>query len=121
MDEELRITLAVKAHIRHRLTDYDNILSSKTGKDPDDKQKARQIVHHEIEAIAVIWRKEIDNNRVGSSKASKPSATASTDTGSAGTLWANRLRCRRSARPLSESKAAESPNLASKSATVGLQ
>lgn len=121
MEEELRITLAVKAHIRHTHTKYDSILSEKRTRDPDDRQRARNLVHHEVETIAAVWRKEIDNDKVTSSKASKPSATGSIDTGSAGNVWANRLRRRGSAKSPSESKMAESPNPAKKSVTVGLQ
>ncbi len=46
--------MAVNAHIRHRLTEYDSILAA--NKEQDAKPAARQMVYDHVQAIADSWR-----------------------------------------------------------------
>lgn len=81
-----KVQLAVKAHIRHRLTSYDSILAANEGQ--HDKRAARDMVYFQVEAIADSWRATSSQPQI--SHISRPQTTASN--GSAATLRANRQR-----------------------------
>ena len=65
LGDELRFQLAVNAHIRHKLTPYESILSqvSKNRNPSEAKRAARNAVHDQIQEIADSWRgtMHIDN------------------------------------------------------------
>ncbi len=77
LEDKLKVHLAVNAHIRHRLTQYDSILA--TNKEQDAKPAAREMVYNQVQAIADSWR------------ASRPSRTLRSS-GSATILEDNRQR-----------------------------
>ena len=54
LEDKLKVQLAVNAHIRHRLTEYDSILAA--NKEQDAKAAARQMVYDHVQAIADSWR-----------------------------------------------------------------
>lgn len=54
LEDKLKVQLAVNAHIRHRLTQYDSILAA--NKEPDAKLTAREMVYGQVQAIADTWR-----------------------------------------------------------------
>ena len=54
LENKLKVQLAVNAHIRHRLTQYDSILASNKGQDA--KLAARDMVYDQVKAIAESWR-----------------------------------------------------------------
>ena len=54
LEDKLKVQLAVNAHIRHRLTQYDSILAANKG--PDAKLTAREMVYGQVQAIADTWR-----------------------------------------------------------------
>ena len=81
-----KVQLAVKAHIRHRLTPYDSILAANEGQ--HDKRAARDMVYSQVEAIANSWRATSSQPQI--SWISRPQTTASN--GSAAMLKANRQR-----------------------------
>lgn len=83
LEAKLKMQLAVHAHIRHRLTQYDSILAANKGQDA--KLAAREIVHGQVQAIADSWR-------TTSSQAGKSKSRTSEPRGSAATLEANRQR-----------------------------
>ena len=76
LEDRLKVQLAVNAHIRHRLTQYDSILAASKGRNA--KLAARETVYGQVQAIADTWR---DPN---------PRTPAPKD--SAATLEANRQR-----------------------------
>ena len=64
LDEEKRIELAVNAHIRHRLTDYEFHLKArrKIGNgSPNPRMEARQRVRGQVTKIAESWRADAHN------------------------------------------------------------
>ena len=79
----LKVQLAVSAHIRHCLTQYDSILASIKGHDA--KLTAREIVYDQVQAIVDSWRRCVPEGRD-----SKPRTLVSGD--SAAMLEANRQR-----------------------------
>ena len=83
LEDRLKVQLAVNAHIRHRLTQYDSILASDKGHDA--KLTAREIVYDQVQAIAESWRGSMSRARD-----SKPRTLVSGD--AAATLEANRQR-----------------------------
>jgi len=92
-DEKLRVTLAVNAHIRHKLTTYDSILGDSLGSGPREyaKRAARDQVHDQVEAIADSWR---EDSKGGPKDNSRKSGTRlfSAAKNSAATLEDNRSR-----------------------------
>ena len=84
--DRLKVQLAVKAHIRHRLTPYDSILAA--NEEQYDKRAARDMVYSQVEAIADSWRATSSQPQI--SQISRPQTTASN--GSAARLKANRQR-----------------------------
>ena len=54
LEDGSKVQLAVNAHIRHRLTQYDSILAANKGQDV--KFAAREMVHGQVQAIADSWR-----------------------------------------------------------------
>ena len=82
LEDRLKVQLAVNAHIRHCMTQYDSILANNKGHDA--KLTAREIVYDQVQAIADSWRRCVSKGRH-----SKP-ALVSGD--SAATLEANRQR-----------------------------
>ena len=54
LEDRLKIQLAVNAHIRHRLTQYDSLLAANRGQDA--KLAAREMVYRQVQAIADSWR-----------------------------------------------------------------
>jgi len=58
LDEELKIELAVNAHIRHRFTNYDSLYSQlkTTNIAGDLKKQARTKVYDQVNQIAYSWR-----------------------------------------------------------------
>ena len=83
LEDESKVQLAVNAHIRHRLTQYDSILAANKGQDV--KLAAREMVHGQVQAIADSWR------ATGSQARFKKSWTF-VPKDSAATLEANRQR-----------------------------
>lgn len=83
LEAKLKVQLAVNAHIRHCLTQYDSILAASKGQDA--KLAAREIVHGQVQAIADSWR-------TTSSQAGNSKSRTSEPRGSAATLEANRQR-----------------------------
>ena len=83
LEDRLKVQLAVNAHIRHRLTQYDSILASNKGHDA--KLTARETVYDQVQAIAESWRGSVSGGRD-----SNPRTLVSGD--SAATLQANRQR-----------------------------
>ena len=53
LEDRLKIQLAVNAHIRHRLTQYDSLLAANKGQDA--KLAARDMVYRQVQAIADSW------------------------------------------------------------------
>ena len=86
IEDRRKVQLAVKAHIRHRLTPYDSILAANEGQ--HDKRAARDMVYSQVEAIADSWRATSSQPQI--SQISPPQTTASN--GSAALLKANRQR-----------------------------
>ena len=60
LDEKLRISLAVNAHIRHKLTPYDSLLATTSDNNlrEDARRVARDQVHNQVHAIADSWREK---------------------------------------------------------------
>ena len=83
LEDRVKVQLAVNAHIRHRLTQYDSILARNKGHDA--KLTAREIVYEQVQAIAELWRGCVSRERD-----SKPRRLVSGD--SAATLKVNRQR-----------------------------
>ena len=83
LEDGLKVQLAVNAHIRHCLTQYDSILASNKGHDA--KLTAREIAYDQVQAIAESWRGCVSRGRD-----SNPRTLVSGDT--AATLEANRQR-----------------------------
>ena len=83
LEDRFKIQLAVNAHIRHRLTQYDSIL--KDNKDKEAKFMARDIVRAQVQAIANSWR-----GTASQKSSSQPRSLASIK--SAATLIKNRQR-----------------------------
>ena len=83
LEDRIKVELAVNAHIRHRLTQYDSILAA--SKWQDAKLVAREMVHGQVQAIADSWR-------ATSSQAWNTKARTSVFKDSAETLEANRQR-----------------------------
>ncbi|KAF6231807.1 hypothetical protein HO173_010109 [Letharia columbiana] len=83
LEDQLKVHLAVNAHIRHRLTQYDSILAANRGQDA--KLAAREMVYGEVRAIADSWRATSSQTWNSNSRTSVPR-------GSAATLEANRQR-----------------------------
>lgn len=83
LEDKLKVQLAVNAHIRHRLTQYDSILAA--NKEQNAKLAAREMVYNQIQAIADSWR--ATSSQTGNSK-----PPTSVPKGSASTLEANRQR-----------------------------
>lgn len=54
LEDNIKVQLAVNAHIRHRLTQYDAILAANKGQDA--KLAAREVVNGQVQAIADSWR-----------------------------------------------------------------
>ena len=54
LEDNIKVQLAVNAHIRHRLTQYDAILAANKGQDA--KLVVREIVNGQVQAIADSWR-----------------------------------------------------------------
>lgn len=69
LEDKLKVQLAVNAHIRHRLTQYDSLLAANKGQDV--KLTARGMVYGQVQAIAEIWRGS--NSRTSAPK--NPAAT----------------------------------------------
>lgn len=85
IEDELKVRLAVNAHIRHGLTQYDSILAANKGQ--DFKLAAREMVHDQVQAIADSWRAR-------SSQARSLHCRTSSPKDSAAILKANRRRRR---------------------------
>ena len=103
IEDRRKVQLAVKAHIRHRLTPYDAILAATKGQ--NDKLAARNMVYSQVKAIADSWR--ATNSQPQISQISRPKMTA--PNGSAATLEVNRLRrVRRSKKQLASPDEAQS-------------
>ncbi len=83
LENKLKVQLAVNAHIRHRLTQYDSILAANKGQDA--KLAAREIVYGQVIEIADSWR-------ATSFQVSNPKLRTSAPKSSAATLEANRQR-----------------------------
>ena len=83
LEDRVKVRLAVNAHIRHCLTQYDSILANNKGYDA--KITAREIVYDQVQAIAESWR-----GCMSKGKDSKPRTPVSAD--SAATLEVNRQR-----------------------------
>ena len=83
LEDKLKVQLAVNAHIRHRLTQYDSILAVNKGQDA--KLAAREKVHDQVQAIADSWR-------ATSSQALGAKSRMPVPKDSAATLKANRQR-----------------------------
>ena len=86
IEDQRKVRLAVKAHIRHCLTPYDSILAANKGQ--YDKRAARDIVYSQVQAIADSWRATSSQPQI--LQISRPQTTASN--GSAATLKTNRRR-----------------------------
>ena len=86
LEERLKVQLAVHAHIRHRLTQYDSILAAKKGQDV--KLAAREMVYGQVQAIADSWRATGSQGWNSKSRTSEPRDSAAI-------LEANRQRRRR--------------------------
>ena len=86
IEDQRKVRLAVKAHIRHCLTPYDSILAANKGQ--YDKRAARDMVYFQVEAIADSWR--ATSSQPQNLQISQPQTTASN--GSAATLKTNRRR-----------------------------
>ena len=54
LEDRIKVHLAVYAHIRHRLTQYDSILAANKGQDA--RLAAREMVYGQVQAIADSWR-----------------------------------------------------------------
>ncbi len=83
LEDKLKVQLAVNAHIRHRLTQYDSILAANKGQDA--KFAAREMVYSQVLKIADSWR-------ATGFQASNSKSRTSGPKGSAATLKANRQR-----------------------------
>lgn len=83
LEDRSKVQLAVNAHIRHRLTQYDSILAANKGQDV--KLAAREVVHGQVQVIANSWRAAGSQPR-----SKKPWTFVPKD--SAATLEANRQR-----------------------------
>ena len=83
LEDKLKVQLAVNAHIRHRLTQYESLLA--VNKRPDAKLAAREIVYGQVHAIADSWRATSSRARNSESKTPVPRKSATT-------LAANRQR-----------------------------
>lgn len=68
IEDESKVQLAVNAHIRHRLTQYDSILAANKGQ--DFKLAAREMVHDQVQAIADSWRATSSQARIVKSETS---------------------------------------------------
>ena len=58
LDEVVKANLAVNAHIRHNMTDYDSLYSTLKAADPaqDVRTQARNAVYDQVKRIADLWR-----------------------------------------------------------------
>ena len=83
LEDRLKIQLAVNAHIRHRLTQYDSLLAANKGQDA--KFAAREMVYRQVQEIADSWR-------ATSSHAQNPKTRTLRSKYSAATLEKNRQR-----------------------------
>ena len=83
IEDGKKVRLAVNAHIRHRLTQYDSILAANKGQDV--KLAAREMVYDQVQAIADSWRATSSQARNVISRTSLPKDSAAT-------LEANRRR-----------------------------
>ena len=97
LDQKLRVTLAVNAHVRHALTPYELILADASNtrlSREEAKQVARDQVHDQVHAIADSWRSKRGEDAKGKPK--KRSANRSPPRpeikSSAATLANNRSR-----------------------------
>lgn len=103
IEDQLKVQLAVNAHIRHRLTPYDSILAANRGQ--YDKLAARDMVYSQVEEIADSWRATSFQPQI--SQIPRRQTTGSH--GSATTLDANRRRrVRRSNKQLASPDEAQS-------------
>lgn len=59
LDLDLKVQLAVKAHIRHCRTPYEQLLDSGTG-----REKARQMVMHKVKEVARTWVGDVKQTRM---------------------------------------------------------
>ena len=83
IEDKMKVQLAVNAHIRHRMTQYDAILAANKGQDA--KLAAREIVNGQVQAIADSWR--ATSSQAGDSESRTP-----VPKDSAAILEANRQR-----------------------------
>ena len=83
LGDKIKVQLAVNAHIRHRMTQYDAILAANKGQDA--KLAAREIVNGQVQAIANSWR--ATSSQAGDSESRTP-----VPKDSAAILEANRQR-----------------------------
>ena len=83
IEDKIKVQLAVNAHIRHRMTQYDAILAANKGQDA--KLAAREIVNGQVQAIADSWR--ATSSQAGDSESRTP-----VPKDSAAILEANRQR-----------------------------
>ena len=83
LGDRLKIQLAVNAHIRHRLTQYDSLLAG--NREQHAKLAAREMVYGQVQAIADSWR-------APSPQAQNSNSRMLVSRGSAATLQGNRQR-----------------------------
>lgn len=109
LDEQLRVTLAVNAHIRHRLTDYDSLLSRlvASGQDHDAKRMARETVDDQVSGIADSWRADGGASVLASLNTAMKRTYISTTSKAAATLEKNRSRRKNKAQGKALEKALE--------------
>lgn len=83
IEDKSKVQLAVNAHIRHRLTQYDSILAANKGQNV--RVAAREMVNGQVQAIADSWRATGSQARFEKSWTYVPKDSAAT-------LEANRRR-----------------------------
>lgn len=74
LEDNLKVQLAVNAHIRHRLTQYDSLMV--TNKGQDAKLKARETVYSQVQAIAGSWRATSSQTSISKPHSSVPKNAA---------------------------------------------